>query len=211
MSDSDDGSYHTCRTSSDSLDSLSEETFAKAHAGEDIISEERSDVPIDELPESNEVENLMLIEEFDRIQKDPVVNFRITSVSCNDLDAVKDVMMEEIRAESPASDIVAHVSGPPDATHPFFAEKLIVTGVPSKLQSTEGSHSPVSLCEQPAKQATLNAAVTPTPSSAAKPQPPGVTRMRAWLRDHGVDQSADPHFLTDAYIQESMAALKDGR
>ena len=39
----------------------------------------------------------------------------------------------------------------------------------------------------------------------------GISRMKAWLKAHGVDTEAEPHVFTDSYIQESMTALKDGR
>jgi hypothetical protein len=39
----------------------------------------------------------------------------------------------------------------------------------------------------------------------------GITQMRQWLRDHGVDPDHEPQVLTDAYIHDSMSALKDGR
>jgi hypothetical protein len=39
----------------------------------------------------------------------------------------------------------------------------------------------------------------------------GITQMRQWLRNHGLDPDHEPQVLTDAYIHESMSALKDGR
>ena len=39
----------------------------------------------------------------------------------------------------------------------------------------------------------------------------GISKMRAWLKERLGDPQPDPHVLTDAYIQESMTAFKDGR
>jgi hypothetical protein len=39
----------------------------------------------------------------------------------------------------------------------------------------------------------------------------GISKMREWLKERLGDYHPDPHVLTDAYIQESMTAFKDGR
>ena len=39
----------------------------------------------------------------------------------------------------------------------------------------------------------------------------GVSKMRDWLRAHGIDPDLEHHVLSDAYIQDSMEAFKDGR
>ncbi len=39
----------------------------------------------------------------------------------------------------------------------------------------------------------------------------GISKMRDWLKERLGDHQPEPHVLTDAYIQESMAAFKDGR
>ncbi len=39
----------------------------------------------------------------------------------------------------------------------------------------------------------------------------GISKMREWLKERLGDYHPEPHVLTDAYIQESMTAFKDGR